>query len=31
MSEEKKNLVKKPVAVYVEKVYERKNFALLKG
>ena len=31
VSEEKKNLVKKPVAVYVEKVYERKNFALLKG
>ena len=30
VSEEKKNLVKKPVAVYVEKVYERKNFALLK-
>ena len=31
VSEEKKNLVKKPVAVYVEKVYERKNFSLLKG
>ena len=31
VSDEKKNLVKKPVAVYVEKVYERKNFSLLKG
>ena len=31
VSDERKNLVKKPVAVYVEKVYERKNFALLKG
>ena len=31
VSEDKANLVKKPVAVYVEKVYERKNFSLLKG
>ena len=31
VSDERKNLVKKPVAVYVEKVYERKNFSLLKG
>ena len=31
VSDDKANLVKKPVAVYVEKVYESKNFILLKG
>ncbi len=31
VSESGANLVKKPVAAYVEKVYERKDFSLLKG